>query len=67
MYPAKFTIDGAVIKSAQYDDDKTRGYHHTGQNPLPRANTGVTARKNLVMGNGEIYAEKLFADFGKGK
>ena len=62
VYPAKFTIDGAVIKSAHYDDDK-RAVIITLDKPLAKGKHRVTTAENLVMGNGEIYAEKLFADF----
>ncbi len=67
VYPSKFTLTGndesIEILSAKYDSTNFSVTFEIAQ-PLTE---GVTYRlevaENVVMGNGEIYGEKLYADF----
>ena len=62
VYPAKFTISGAVVEQAVYD---AANYcvTLTLKQPLSAGTYRLVTAENLVMGNGEIYAEKLYGDF----
>lgn len=62
VYPSKFTISGAVIESAVYD---AANYcvTLTLEQPLSAGTYRLAVAENLVMGNGEIYAEQLYGDF----
>ena len=62
VYPAKFTIGDAVIEKATYDAEN---YCVTLvlEKPLSAGSYRLAVAENLVMGNGEIYAEKLYGDF----
>lgn len=62
VYPAKFTINGAVIKKAVYDAEKFC-VTLTLEKPLAVGTYRFATAENLVMGNGEIYAERLYGDF----
>lgn len=62
VYPSKFSISGAVIEKAEYD---AANYcvTLTLEKPLSAGTYRLEVAENLVMGNGEIYAEKLFGAF----
>ena len=62
VYPAKFTISGAAIEQAVYDAENYC-VTLTLEKPLAAGVYRLAAAENLVMGSGEIYAEKLYGDF----
>lgn len=62
VYASKFTINGAEIEKAVYDD-KSCCVTLTLKEPLLAGTYRLTTAENLVMGNGDIYAEKLYGDF----
>lgn len=62
VYASKFTLSGAVIKKAVYDAEN-HCVTLTLEKPLSAGVYRLTAAENLVMSNGEIYAEKLYGDF----
>lgn len=62
VYPAKFSLNGATIKSAQYNADNFSVTLELDK-VLTAGEYRLTTAENLVMGSGEIYAEKLYGDF----
>lgn len=62
VYPAKFKLPGAVIEKAEYDAENFC-VTLTLKEPLSAGEYRLETAENLVMSNGDIYAEKLYADF----
>jgi hypothetical protein len=62
VYPAKFKLSGAVIEKAEYDADNFC-VTLTLKNPLSPGEYRLETAENLVMSNGDIYAEKLYGNF----
>ena len=62
VYPAKFKLPGAVIEKAEYDADNFC-VTLTLKNPLSPGEYRLETAENLVMSNGDIYAEKLYGNF----
>ncbi len=67
VYPSKFTLTGdgenIEILSAEYDSTNFSVTFEIAE-PLTAGKTyRLTVAENVVMGNGEIYGEKLYGDF----
>lgn len=62
VYAAKFKLPGAVIEKAEYDADNFC-VTLTLKNPLSPGEYRLETAENLVMSNGDIYAEKLYGNF----
>lgn len=62
VYPKKFELKGAVIKETTYNE-KDFSVTLVLDKPLPLGKYQISTAENLVMGSGEIYAEKLYCNF----
>ena len=62
VYASKFTVDGASVTEATYNQSDFSVTLKLDK-PLAAGTHRITVAENLVMGNGEIYGEKLYGNF----
>lgn len=62
VYASKFTVDGASVTEAIYNQSDFSVTLKLDK-PLAAGTHRITVAENLVMGNGEIYGEKLYGNF----
>lgn len=62
VYASKFTVDGAAVTGAVYNQADFSVTLKLDK-PLLAGAHRITVAENLVMGNGEIYGEKLYGNF----